>query len=431
MAAREFSTPDRGARMRRLFLRYPRRLIEFLVIALIGGSVGLGGCATAEAPRPPAPVGDPIEICVIDPGSPGGIRTLDALVLPGTRDTAVVVDGRVQPLVSVLPSVMLATDADWLVGGEPLMIPVADWHPIEFEVRGADLVMQPDELVYLGLVDGLPVYGAAEEWADFVTELESLRDRLATSELGALLADDTHLRDALGASHRIFIPLTPVGCVFLPLGQQLPATANGGGEEDVGFFWPIPEPSASMVIGRDVLDGDDDVANLGDIARRIKLALDGAEYFEYRYYEIPGGIAMVTRLERIHANGMSAAGDERWNLGSPRNVSLRALLAGLFRGNPGHFRIIAFIVTDDPPGPGDFAPDSVTLDEADRWFQGGWHTLRPELAERPYTSAHEAIALIYEFHQGSIGDSAAIVRPSGIQGRTHLERARILVGLER
>lgn len=190
--------------------------------------------------------------------------------------------------------------------------------------------------------------------------------------------------------------------------------------------WPPPAPSATMVLPRSLISGTVELPSLAETARRLEVALEAAGYLEFRYYEIPGGFALLTRLERINSDGTPRAGDARWDLGSHSNYSLRDLIMGVFFGNPGRYRIIAFVFTDEA---WEFEQEEVTIADATRWFTVGSLWLPSRTGERPFTERHGATALIYDFNQIKIDEAASILLPSPIQGRTHLEQSMILVHL--
>lgn len=192
--------------------------------------------------------------------------------------------------------------------------------------------------------------------------------------------------------------------------------------EDEGFTWPPPRASADVQIQRHFLVTPGTPANFGDIASRIELALGQAGYADIRYYTIPDGFAMVTRLEQINPDGTPKTDDDRWldEVRAPKN--LRDLLLGLFRGNPGRYRIIVFAVTSEPFKQTSHEPTRL---EAMDWFRSGWNRLQDSVASQTYTAGHSTTALIYEFEQTAVGNPASLRYQSGLTGIEHLERSGI------
>lgn len=182
----------------------------------------------AVAPAPPAPAPEPepepapeeaIRVCVIDPAAPGGIQMVDAIYLPETRDTMVVVNGTRRPLSATLPQVMLANEADWFVRGEPLAMEVAPDYTLEYTTWQSARMIEADELVYLGDVRGVPVYAAADDVEDVREELEDLRDARADNDLGEILEENRELRGEVEDIQYLYVPLRPTGCVFQTVRQ--------------------------------------------------------------------------------------------------------------------------------------------------------------------------------------------------------------------
>ena len=115
------------------------------------------------------------------------------------------------------------------------------------------------------------------------------------------------------------------------------------------FPWPPPAASASYVLPDRLLDG---YRTLGDVTEAILAALEQNGYVERSFFRTePGGVALVTRLERINDDGSPSAEYERWPAGAQRQDSTRGLLdflQGLFFVDPGHYRVIVFVLQDVP-----------------------------------------------------------------------------------
>ena len=157
-------------------------------------------------------------------------------------------------------------------------------------------------------------------------------------------------------------------------------------------------------------------------------ALERNGYVERSFFRTElGGIALVTRLERIKDDGSSFAEGERWPP-SKRNYAstddLARFLYGLFFVDPGHYRVIVFILQDLP-----FSQSSkkITGEEARTWLSIGANILPPEISERPFGNGHCTV-LIYEF--SSDGTTVRVVE-SRLTGKQHLEKAGVLSLLEK
>lgn len=202
-----------------------------------------------------------------------------------------------------------------------------------------------------------------------------------------------------------------------------PPSANGAGRPVVpalpDFPWPPPRYSAFEVLDRGWLAPGAD-ARLGAAAQRLEAAFDAAGYVERSYYRVPGGFALASRAEQIHADASPYPAPERWSVdpeGAGRSFADR--LRALFNAPPGHYRVIVFVVTDQ-----DFAAAARTAPEAEAraWVSGGGLRLPSAIAAQPFTSAHYASALIYEFERRSESEQADVRVPSAAPGRVHLEK---------
>ena len=193
------------------------------------------------------------------------------------------------------------------------------------------------------------------------------------------------------------------------------------------FPWPPPKASAWDVIP-DALVRDADGANtLGDISRRITEALDAANYYQKSYFDIPGGFAIVTQLEKIGADGAPET-DGRWLMTEEgAGFSLITYMKRLLFADPGHYRLIIMTVTDIPFSPTEGA--AVDVDAAAALVQKGNVMLSAHLKRRPLSRDHICTALIYEFRKSG-SSRPELVLPSSIPGREHLVKARMWAALE-
>jgi hypothetical protein len=184
--------------------------------------------------------------------------------------------------------------------------------------------------------------------------------------------------------------------------------------------------SAFYVLPENLFSRD---STVGQALSRITFALEQNGYVERSFFltEV-GGVAMVTRLERINEDGSSFSGKDRWpsslngaKLDSARN--LIEILRGLFFVDRGHYRIIVFIIQEPS-----FEQSNrrLTEEEARALLHSGANVLPQEVAARPYDESH-CIILVYEF--ASDGTLTRLVE-SRLTGRDHLEKAGILSLLE-
>jgi hypothetical protein len=188
------------------------------------------------------------------------------------------------------------------------------------------------------------------------------------------------------------------------------------------FPWPPPAASASYVLPDRLLAS---YHTVGDVVAAIIGALEQSGYVERSFFRTEaGGVALVTRLERINDDGTPSVAAERWpNSGDhyASRDSLFEFLEGLFYVDPGHYRVIVFVLQDLP-----FSQSStnVTAGEARAWLVTGANVLPPEIATRPFGG--HCTALIYEF--ASDGTKVHVVE-SRLTGKEHLEKAGLLAAL--
>jgi hypothetical protein len=191
------------------------------------------------------------------------------------------------------------------------------------------------------------------------------------------------------------------------------------------FPWPPPAASASYVLPDRLLDG---YRTLGDATGAILAALEQNGYVERSFFRTaPGGVALVTRLERINDDGSPSAENERWTASAQRQESTRSLLdflQGLFFVDPGHYRVIVFVLQDLPFSQ---SAEVIVAEQAHAWLTSGANVLSPEIAGLPFAGGHVTV-LIYEF--ASDGSKVQVVT-SQLTGKQHLEKAGLLTVLDK
>jgi uncharacterized caspase-like protein len=193
------------------------------------------------------------------------------------------------------------------------------------------------------------------------------------------------------------------------------------------FPWPPPVPSARYVIPHELFgrSGENNKASLSDIIRKLEGALEEAAYYERSFYATPGGIAMITRLERIKSDG-SPDESRRWlDVEDEQNFSLMGYLNALLFSDQGHFRLIVFIISDTP-----FAPigPSISPKQGSKLLLQGWNTPPLATMRKPFLPDHQVSVLIYEF-QKQRNRTAKQIAPSTLPARTHLEKSKLWAGL--
>ena len=189
-------------------------------------------------------------------------------------------------------------------------------------------------------------------------------------------------------------------------------------------FWPPPQCSTLQRLNSRYFA---QARTLGDVDDILYNALSSATYDDLRYYAAPHGFVLITRVEQINDAGVALPGKARWSPDVPNGAgsSLVNYLRALFIPAVGHFRVIAFAVTDQPITTYRPAPQE---GEARVWLQQGADALDPNVGALPYGPGYHCTALIYEFEQaaeltGSLDVSGAL------DATTHLTKSHIMAGL--
>jgi len=213
-----------------------------------------------------------------------------------------------------------------------------------------------------------------------------------------------------------------------PPPSEDPVPRENSSADAYPMFWPPPQASVQTTVPLPALRSPQGVT-LGEIARQIEAALDETGYYERTYYAVPDGFAIVARIEQIHPDGTPLEPPDRWSaeVRPMRRFSLSTYFRALFTASPGHFRIVAFVVTSRP-----FTQqgEQIGRREARAWLDGGLNVLPADIAGRPATPRHTCTALVYSFEQPGRDFPVRFVDPSPIPARLHLERAGLWSSLQ-
>jgi tetratricopeptide (TPR) repeat protein len=257
-------------------------------------------------------------------------------------------------------------------------------------------------------------------------EAAELKAKLALVEMNAKRAG-TELAGKMASSPRGFATrelMTPP-----PPPPSAPAVGSsasvGGAATPIPQFpWPPPAPSAQYVFPQDIFSR---FSTAGEVSNAILSALERSGYVERSFFQTEdGGIALVTRLERIGNDGSPAAEAERWPAVDNSPASLVDFIRGLFVAKAGHYRVIVFILQEASFR---VSRETATAQTADEWLRGGLNKLPAAFASRPFGKESTCTALIYEFT--SDGLSAKAVAGSTLTGRQHLEKAGLMALIDK
>jgi hypothetical protein len=165
-------------------------------------------------PPPPPPATEEITVCVIDPTYAGGARNITATRHLSNGDTTVMKNGTSVRLSEAYGTVPVASNATWFISGAPLEIGTAPNRLLYVTVGGARMI-NPDELAFIGTVNGMPVF------ADRLTLAPVLTNLGPNTDLNRLVVESSAAREALESVTTVYVPLQPVGCVFQALQKQV------------------------------------------------------------------------------------------------------------------------------------------------------------------------------------------------------------------
>lgn len=193
------------------------------------------------------------------------------------------------------------------------------------------------------------------------------------------------------------------------------------------FPWPPPHASASEVLDGRLFRRARTLAGVDSI---LVNALKRSGYFERSYYRVPQGFALVTRIEQIDEQAAPRPDPARWSLEVKpfEEFTITNYLKSLFQASVGRFRIIAFIVTNQPVT--EDTSDETSFNEAVAWLKLGAKSLPESIGQLAFRSDYRCTALIYEFRKPESAE-AMLVNPSINQGAVHLQKAKILQSLNR
>lgn len=167
------------------------------------------------------------------------------------------------------------------------------------------------------------------------------------------------------------------------------------------FPWPPPRYSNIAKFGVELplnLIGNK-TTSLSSIYTKLIDALRQTDRnFEHGIFGVPGGFALLAKMERIHEDGKPLSGKYRWVMGKIPPLSLSDYIGQLFFENKGYFRVIAFVFTDDT----NFGHSDEKLPD----IRNGSHDFPPELVNKALESVNGYV-IIYSFQRvngGALSD---------------------------
>jgi hypothetical protein len=187
--------------------------------------------------------------------------------------------------------------------------------------------------------------------------------------------------------------------------------------------WPPPAASSYAKIPNGAFYN---ASTFGEAMNIVAEALYDNGYTEVSYFATKdGGIALVTRLERVGEDGAVLSENERWSSGQDSRNDLFRMLRNMYFDQRGHYRVFVFFL--GPGLPLGVSPKTLTLDEARGWRgKGRREVLPPGVAKRPLGEAQFIVAL-YEFE--STGRTVKLVYDSKIPVELQLRRNGVMASL--
>ncbi len=198
------------------------------------------------------------------------------------------------------------------------------------------------------------------------------------------------------------------------------------------FPWPPPYPSAELVLPTGGLINVQ-TSSLSTFDKRLNEALDAAGYGDRRYYAVPSGFALVTRVKQTEQDGTPKKPPGRWLLGQPDPTafSLARIVADFVNAPSGYYQMLVFIVTNVPFNSN--ADNGVTWHEAGGLLANGLNVLPDSVGNTRWTPDTHCTVLVYEFVKppaGEATDSTPIFRQDGrMSAKDHLVKASVWAAL--
>ena len=181
------------------------------------------------------------------------------------------------------------------------------------------------------------------------------------------------------------------------------ATANGnvpGLDGFPHFPWPAPRPVLQQPIPLATLGGRG--TTLDEVADALRSRIQATDPdFEIGLFSgPPDGFVLLTRMERIGDDGAPFPAQNRFTIRGNPNAGFWDAIRGLMAERPGHFRVIAFVVTSqiaiDPNRP----PLAIPLDRiGEASIRIGEASMLPAAISRVPMGARKIFALVCAFER--------------------------------
>jgi hypothetical protein len=197
-----------------------------------------------------------------------------------------------------------------------------------------------------------------------------------------------------------------------------PVHHSGRGERLPKFPWPPPAGFKTQFISDSVLGRRP--KTLGEVYDLLTSTLSRVDGFEWGLFgNVPGGFALLARMERIRQDGSPYPGQSRWATDGTPLLSFKDFLAHMFLDPPGYFRVIAFVVTDDV----NF--DSAALASLPG-IGAGERSMPDDLRAVPFDTDRKLLALVYSYERKPGARISPLEASWAPNAQQHLKAAGIL-----
>jgi hypothetical protein len=180
--------------------------------------------APPPPPPPPAPAEEMITVCVVEPQG-FAVRTIEAVRVIDENRVYVTRNGQRVAFETAHPAnaPIYVRNATWYMADQPLVVNLetdptkmtaADRNRIELVLFGSPAQRQATDVVFVGTIDGTPVYASTSDVAPFRARLET---QLRTNtDLATILRADQQLAQDFGRVTSYYVAVEP-NCVFQPV----------------------------------------------------------------------------------------------------------------------------------------------------------------------------------------------------------------------
>lgn len=192
--------------------------------------------------------------------------------------------------------------------------------------------------------------------------------------------------------------------------------------------WAPPRPSDRGTVDRARLASalGDRPRTLGGVGDYLRSELATAGYSDAVYLGVPGGFAIMTRIEQIDDLGAPLPGADRYSEAIAWEAApfwnLWELYLALIKAPEGYFRTLTLIVTDQPFSPSGQAADSATFEN---WWAEAVSALPVDVRATPFTDNHEVSVLVYRFTKSEHDAPPEFVNDRSLPVKEQLRHVRL------